>query len=105
TQFYPVGSSVPTFSLGLKDGMAIRDLIGASRGGAAPRVKIRLDVKMVPNLKTSAVWGSLPGTSDESIYVIAHRDGWFEGAVDNGSGVAPMMGLAEYFAQNPNAPR
>ena len=105
TQFYPVGNSVPTFSLGLKDGNAIRDLIGQSRGGSAPRVKIRLDVKMVPNLKTSAVWGSLPGTSDESIYVIAHRDGWFEGAVDNGSGVATMLGLAEYFAKIPKEQR
>src|SRR5690349_14069944 len=105
TQFYPVGSTVPTFSLGLQDGAAIRELIGQSRTGVAPRVKIRLDVKMVPNLKTSAVWGSLPGTSDESIYIIAHRDGWFEGAVDNGSGVATMLGLAEYFAKIPKEQR
>src|SRR5436190_918190 len=57
------------------------------------------------DLKASAVWGSLPGTSDESIYVIAHRDGWFEGAVDNGSGVATMLGLAEYFAKIPKEQR
>ncbi len=105
TQFYPVGSTVPTFSLGLKDGVAIRELIGQSRGGQAPRVKIKLDVKTVPNLKTATVWGSLPGTSDESIFVVAHRDGWFEGAVDNGSGVATMLGLAEYFAKIPKEQR
>jgi len=105
TQFYPVGSTVPTFSLGLKDGTAIRDLIGSSRGGPAPRVKIKLDVKTVPNLKTATVWGSLPGTGDESIYVVAHRDGWFEGGVDNGSGVATMLGLAEYFAKIPKEQR
>lgn len=105
TQFYPVGSTVPTFSLGLQDGNAIRDLIGQSRGGAAPRVKIRLDVKTVPNLKTATVWGSLAGTSDETIYVVAHRDGWFEGATDNGSGVATMLGLAEYFAKIPKEQR
>jgi peptidase M28-like protein len=105
TQFYPVGSTVPTFSLGLQDGVAIRDLIGRSRGGQPARVKIRLDVKNVPNLKTATVWGSLPGTSDESIYVVAHRDGWFEGATDNGSGVATMLGLAEYFARIPKEQR
>jgi len=105
TQFYPVGSTVPTFSLGLQDGIAIRNLIGESRGGPPPRVKIRLDVKTVPNLKTATVWGSLPGTSDESIYVVAHRDGWFEGAVDNASGVATMLGLAEYFAKIPKEQR
>jgi hypothetical protein len=105
TQFYPVGSTVPTFSLGLQDGIAIRDLIGQSRGGPPPRVKIRFDVKTVPNLKTSTVWGSLPGTSDETIFVVAHRDGWFEGAVDNASGVATMLGLAEYFAKIPKEQR
>jgi hypothetical protein len=105
TQFYPVGSSVPTFSLGLQDGIAIRDLIGQSRGGPAPRVKILLDVRTVPNLKTSTVWGALPGTSDETIFVVAHRDGWFEGAVDNASGVATMLGLAEYFAKMPREQR
>ena len=105
TQFYPVGSTVPTFSLGLQDGVAIRDLIGQSRGGQPPRVKIRLDVKTVPNLKTATVWGSLPGTTDETIFVVAHRDGWFEGAADNGSGVATMLGLAEYFAKIPKEQR
>jgi hypothetical protein len=105
TQFYPVGSTVPTFSLGLQDGVAIRDLIGQSRGGQPPRVKIRLDVKTVPNLKTATVWGSLAGSSDETIFVVAHRDGWFEGAVDNGSGVATMLGLAEYFAKIPREQR
>ena len=104
-QFYPVGSTVPTFSLGLQDGIAIRDLIGQSRGGQPPRVQIRLDVKTVPNLKTATVWGSLPGTSDETILVVAHRDGWFEGATDNASGVATMLGLAEYFAKIPREQR
>jgi len=105
TQFYPVGSTVPTFSLGLQDGAAIRDMIGQSRGGQPPRVKIRLDVKTVPNLKTATVWGSLPGTSNETIFVVAHRDGWFEGATDNASGVATMLGLAEYFANIPKEQR
>src|SRR4029077_4715590 len=47
------------------------------------------------------VWGSLPGTSDEAIFVVAHRDGWFEGATDNASGVATMLGLARDFAKIP----
>jgi Peptidase family M28 len=105
TQFYPVGSTVPTFSLGLQDGAAIRELIGQARGGQPPRVKIHLDVKTVAHLKTATVWGSLPGTSDETIFVVAHRDGWFEGATDNASGVATMLGLAEYFAKIPREQR
>ena len=34
-----------------------------------------------------------------------HRDGWFEAANDNGTGVATMLGLAEYFAKMPQAQR
>ena len=104
-QFYPVNSQVPTFALGLQDGLAVRELIGHARGGQAPHVKIRLDVAMVPNLKTATIWGTLPGATDETIYLVAHRDGWFEGANDNGTGVATMLGLAEYFAKIPKEQR
>jgi acetylornithine deacetylase/succinyl-diaminopimelate desuccinylase-like protein len=37
--------------------------------------------------------------------VVAHRDGWFEGATDNASGVATMLGLAEYFSKIPKEQR
>jgi hypothetical protein len=100
---YPVRVNVPVFALGMEDGYAIRDLIG--RSGRAPRVRIRLDVKQVPNQKSSLVWATLPGASDETIYVMAHRDGWFDAATDNASGVATMLGLAEHFAKMPRARR
>ncbi len=105
TQFYPVGSTVPTFSVGMQDGLAMREMMGQSRDRKPPRVKIRLDVKAAPGLKSSTVWGTLPGTTDETIFVIAHRDGWFEGANDNGTGVATMIGLAEYFGRIPKEKR
>jgi hypothetical protein len=104
TQFYPVNSKVPTFSIGQQDGFKLRDLIAAS-GSTPARMKIRLDVDMTPNLKSSTVWCSLPGTTDETIFVVAHRDGWFEGANDNAAGVATMVGLAEYFAKIPQSQR
>ena len=104
-QFYPVQSPVPTFSLGLEDGLAVRDMIARSSGGAAPRVNLRLDVKMTPDLQTATIWGSLPGTGDENIMVVAHRDGWFEGANDNATGIATLLGIAEYFARIPASQR
>src|SRR5262249_10167944 len=106
TQFYPVNSQVPTFSTGLKDGLSARDLIAdATSAGAAPRVKIVLDVDRTPGLKSGTVWGTLPGSTDEQVMVVAHRDGWFEGANDNAAGVATMIGVAEYFAKIPKAER
>ena len=106
TQFYPVNSPVPTFSTGLKDGLAARDLIAdATVAGAAPHVKLKLDVERTPGLKSRTVWATLPGSTDERVMVVGHRDGWFEGANDNAAGVATMIGLAEYFAKVPKQER
>ena len=105
-QFYPVGADVPTFALGLEDGMRMRDMIaGARHSGAPAHVKLSLDVQLTPNMKTATIWGTLPGTTDETVFIVAHRDGWFEAANDNGTGVATMLGLAEYFAKMPQAQR
>src|SRR5215469_18414296 len=104
TQFYPVNSPVPTFSLGDKDGLAMRDLI-AQAGTGETRVKVHLDIQRVPGLKTATIWGTLPGSTDENVIVVAHRDGWFEGANDNAAGVATMIGIAEYFAKIPKGQR
>lgn len=103
-QAYPSGTKAPAFTVGNEDGYAARDMI-ASAVNQAPRVHVRLDVTRVPNLKTALVWGTLPGATEETIYVIAHRDGWFEAAGDNGGGVASMIGLAEYFARIPRNQR
>ena len=103
-QSYRAYTKVPTFNLGTKDGEAIRDLIAAS-GAVAPHVKIRLDAKWVPNQKSYLVWGTLPGMTDETVYVIAHRDGFFDASGDNASGVATMLGLAEHFAKIPKSQR
>ena len=62
-------------------------------------------MRQVPNETSSLVWGTLPGATDETIYVMAHRDGWFDAATDNASGVATMIGLAEHFAKIPQARR
>jgi hypothetical protein len=103
-QGYPANTKATAFTVGSGDGFAIRDLIAASPQ-QPPRVRVTLDVSMVPNLKTSLVWGTLPGASDETIYIMAHRDGWFDAAGDNASGVASMLGLAEYYARIPQAQR
>ncbi len=60
---------------------------------------------MRSGLKTASVLGTLPGTTNEDIIVMAHIDAFFEGALDNGSGVAVMMGLLEHFAKLPQSQR
>jgi len=106
TQFYPVNSPVPTFSTGLKDGLSARDLIAETTAAGTPaHVRIKLEIEHVPGLKTGTVWGTLPGQTAEQVMVVAHRDGWFEGANDNGAGVATLLGIAEHFARVPKEQR
>jgi hypothetical protein len=104
-QAYPSNTKAPAFTVGSDDGLAVRDLIGSLPPGQVAHLKATLDVQMVPNLKTSLVWGTLPGATDETIYIVAHRDGWFDAAGDNAGGVASMIGLAEYYARIPQAQR
>jgi Peptidase family M28 len=100
-QSYRAYTHVPTFNIGTKDSEALREMIG----GASAHVRIRLDANWLPNQKSYLVWGTLPGATDETIYVIAHRDGFFDAAGDNATGIATMLGLAEYFAKIPKSQR
>jgi hypothetical protein len=104
-QGYPSNTKAPAFTVGSDDGLAVRDLIASLPPGQTARVKATLDVQMVPNLKTALVWGTLPGATDETIYIVAHRDGWFEASGDNAGGVASMIGLAEYYSKIPQTER
>ena len=100
-QFYPTGNNLPSFALGREDGEKIREHIEQAPRGQPPHVRVRLAVEMVPGLKTASVWGVVPGSTDENVVVVAHRDGWFEGGTDNASGVATAIGLVEYYAKLP----
>jgi len=104
-QAYPSGTNAPAFTVGSDDGYAARDLIAAMPAGETARVKARFEVQRAPHLKSALVWGTLPGATDETIYLIAHRDGWFDGAGDNASGVASIVALAEYYAKVPQPER
>jgi peptidase M28-like protein len=104
-QAYPSNTNAPAFTVGSDDGLAVRDLLASLPPGQSARVHATLDVEMVPNLRTALVWGTLPGATDETIYIVAHRDGWFDASGDNAGGVASMIGLAEYYAKIPRAER
>ena len=91
----------PGFFVGFQDGKRLRDLIGAGP------VKLQLSLKTEerPDLKSVSIFGTLPGTTDENILVMAHMDGWFDAALDNASGIATMMAVADHFAAIPKERR
>jgi hypothetical protein len=92
----------PGFNVGYEDGKILREMLGK---GQPVKVNIKMNSEMRAGLKTASVLGTLPGTTNEDIIVMAHIDGFFEGALDNGSGVAVMMGLLEHFAKVPQGQR
>jgi hypothetical protein len=89
----------PAFVLGADDGDFLEELIGR----AAPPAKLRLRMELTTEKKQGwtmeNVYGMIPGSIDEYVIVMAHQDGWFDAAIDNASGLATMLTLAEHYAR------
>ena len=94
--------STPAFFMGFEDGRRLRDLIATGEGVT---INASLETEVRDGLVSPSVFGTLPGTSDETIYIMAHMDGYYDAALDNASGMAVMIGLAEYLAHIPEAER
>jgi hypothetical protein len=93
---------VPMFSIGATDEDTLRRLM---ESGRPVRMKARLSTEMRSGLRDASVWGELPGTGREDVIVMAHHDAYFEGALNNASGMAVVVALGEYFAKVPASQR
>jgi hypothetical protein len=94
--------SDPGFLARFEDGKKLRDLV--AEGGA--KVRMRVQAEIVAGQKSESVYAALPGRAgaDENILVMAHMDGYFE-ALDNASGLAAVLALAEHFSKVPQEQR
>jgi hypothetical protein len=97
------GTEVPTIAIADYEGTFLENvMVRAGDEPVAARMRLRLEAD---DSSTSNVVGRVVGTSDEYAIVIAHRDANFYGAVDNGSGVAAMLGIAAHLARQAEPPR
>jgi hypothetical protein len=94
-------AGLPTLYVGGDDLTRMRDLLAK----APVKVHMQLATEMRSGLKDANTWGTLSGTSTEEIFIKAHHDGYFDGAMDNATGVATLVALAEYFSKVPKAQR
>lgn len=79
------------------EGARIRELMADDAPTTA-----RLDLEGRRELvEARSVVGVLPGQSKETIQIQSHHDSTWDGAVQDGSGVAVLLAMAEYFAQQP----
>src|SRR5262249_40099041 len=97
-----VGTNAPTITITTDDANRIRDSLDR---GMPVSLHLKLETQEGEGLKTGNVWGALPGTSPEQILIMAHTDSFFEGAMDNASGLAMMLDIARHYAKLPQARR
>jgi hypothetical protein len=97
-----VGTRAPTITITPDDANLIRDRLDAN---VDVELHLKLDTEKREGLKTANVWGVLPGASDEQILIMAHTDAFFEGAMDNASGIAMMLDIARHYGAVPQAGR
>jgi hypothetical protein len=94
----------PCFMIGGQDGWFLEQVIGkAAAAGVLDRLKISLELASEERsgLTSANAVATIPGASPKRIIVNAHADGYFQGGDDNASGLAVLVGLARYFAKQP----
>jgi hypothetical protein len=90
---------VPAYVLGADDGDFLEALLGRAQPSAGLRIRMELETEQKQGWTMENVMGTIPGATDEWVMVMAHQDGWFDGAVDNASGLATMLTLADHYAR------
>ena len=98
----------PCFNIGGRDGLFLESILDrAAQAGAKQQVRVRIDLQTETfrGLKATNGVTVIRGTSDEVIVLNAHVDGWFDGAGDNGDGLAVLVALARHFAKPSNKPQ
>jgi hypothetical protein len=99
----------PCVNIGGHDGFFVEQLLeraAAAKVADKLRAQVTLKAQTFKGLKADNVVAVIPGSASDEVMVLnAHYDGWFEGAGDNGDGLAVLMALARHFAKPENRPR
>ncbi len=98
----------PCFNIGGRDGLFLESILDrAAQAGVQDKVRVRIDLQTQTyrGLKALNGLGVIRGASDDVIVLNAHVDGWFDGAGDNGDGLAVLVALARHFAKPANQPQ
>tara|TARA_B100000586_G_scaffold184592_1_gene135526 strand:+ start:34 stop:1602 length:1569 start_codon:yes stop_codon:yes gene_type:complete len=91
------------FNIGGRDGRFIESVMDAATAAGTTadiRVEMRLESERFSDLSAANGVAIIPGTSRSDEYVVlnAHADAWFDGAGDNGDGLAVLVALARHFS-------
>jgi hypothetical protein len=92
------------FNIGGRDGHFLTSVMNAAAEAGVVEeieVEIRLESERVSGLSAQNAVATKRGTTRPGEYIIlnAHSDAWFDGAGDNGDGLAVLVALARHFAR------
>jgi hypothetical protein len=106
-QFNPEGApagpdAVPTMTISQDEGFLLRDFLATGR---KVQISLKLAIENRRDLPSQSIIAVLPGASDEEVLVLAHTDSFFQGAMDNASGMATAIDIARHYAEVPQPQR
>mgnify|MGYP000533362712 CR=1 FL=1 len=96
----------PCFNLGGQDSWFLTQVMdAAAAAGDSDELEMTLSLRARSHSGLDAInaVAVIPGNSDETIILNAHADAWFDGAGDNGDGLAVLLSLGRHFAKPENA--
>jgi hypothetical protein len=93
-------TEVPCFLVGGDDGRFLQQVLGAA-GTRPVRVRMAMRSELRPSWRGLNAVAVLPGRTEDAVLVIAHLDGYFHAANDNGGGLASLISLAHHFGKRP----
>ena len=96
---------VPCFLLGGDDGRFLEEAMAAAGPEKPLRVRLSMQSEVREPWQGKNAVGVIRGQLDEYVIILAHLDGYFEGANDNGGGLAAMLALARHYARDDSRPR
>lgn len=92
----------PCFNIGGRDSHFLTQVMNAAAlAGTMDQLRLRLslDSAVHQGLMANNALAVIPGQSEETIVLNAHVDAWYDGAGDNGDGLAVLLALARHFSR------
>jgi hypothetical protein len=91
---------IPALYVGKYDGIQLREMAQSNQAQGT----LILEGSKEPTTANN-IWGILPGQSEDSILISSHHDSAFEGASEDGTGVAQVLAQARAWSTVPKENR